>query len=67
MLTLYLSSLIGCMFIGSFAIYFSYLNNEQKRVAHYRRRSMQRRRPRPPAAPPRQFVPYAMLEQALIR
>lgn len=61
MITLYMSSLIGCMFIGSFAIYLAYISNEQKRVAQLRQRSMVRPRRRPLAAPPRRFVPYALL------
>ena len=61
MLTLYLSSLIGGMFVGSFAVYFAYISNEQKRVTKLRQRSLERPRRRSPVAPPRRFVPYAML------
>ena len=36
------------MFIGSFAMYSAYLADEQKRVAQFRQRSMERRRHRRP-------------------
>ena len=61
MIALYLFSLIGFMFVGSFIMYFSYLADEQKRVSQYRQRSMRRRRrQRHLAARHRQFVPYAL-------
>lgn len=61
MIALYLFSLIGCMFIGSFVMYSAYLANEQKRVVQFRQRSMERRHQRQPLAVQlRRFVPYAL-------
>ena len=61
MIALYLSYLIGFVFIGSFVMYSSYIANEQKRVAQFRQRSMQRRRRRrSSSAQSRRFVPYAL-------
>lgn len=69
MIALYLSYLIGFVFIGSFVMYSSYLANEQKRVAQFRQRSvaqfrqrsMERRR-RPIAAQRRRFVPLRVVK-----
>jgi hypothetical protein len=60
MITLYLPSMIGCMFVGSFVIFSVYATNQQKRVTQFRLRTIKHRR-RPLAATPRRFVPSAML------
>ena len=60
MIALYLFSLIGFMFVGSFVMYSAYLSNDQKRLVRFRQRSMERhRRRRPQGVQHRRFVPYA--------
>jgi hypothetical protein len=43
MITLYMFFLIGGMLAGSFAVFFSYIINEQNRVARFHQRPVKRR------------------------
>lgn len=61
MISFYLCSLIGCMFVGSFVMYSAYLADERKRFARLHLRSLVRRQvKRPLTAQRRRFVPYAL-------